>query len=104
MIASTTDKITSFEELLDPYSPPLTTLVEQLQYWEQKKGDELAFSFLGEGDEISKSWTNRELCVRARSVAAELQNRNMKGERVLLLYPPCIEFIEAFSFSFSYRK
>jgi 8-amino-7-oxononanoate synthase/acyl carrier protein len=96
MIASTTDKITSFEELLDPYSPPLTTLVEQLHYWEQKKGDELAFSFLGDGDEISKSWTNRELCVRARSVAAELQNRNMKGERVLLLYPPCIEFIEAF--------
>lgn len=96
MIVCTDNNPAPLEELLHPFTPPMTQLVDQLLYWEETKSDHIAFGYYSDGENLSKTWTFAELATRARSVAAELENRKLKGERVLLLYPPCIEFIEAF--------
>ena len=83
-------------DLFHPYTPPMTNLVEQLNYWVETKSDNLAFAFMSDGENVSQEWSFSKLTQRAESVAAELQNRKLKGQRILLLYPPCLEFIEAF--------
>src|SRR5262249_22455425 len=47
-------------------------------------------------DEASETITYAALDRRARAVAALLQSRGSQRERVLLLYPPGLEFIAAF--------
>jgi acyl carrier protein len=44
------------------------------------------------GEEIQEQWTYAELELRARTVAARLQEIGVRGERVLLLYPPGLDF------------
>ncbi|MEC9093032.1 MAG: AMP-binding protein, partial [Planctomycetota bacterium] len=82
-------------ELFQPYQPPMTNLVDQLNYWVEVKPENRAFGYLSDGENVTQTWTYAQLVVRAQSIAAELKNRKLKGQRVLLLYPPCIEFIEA---------
>lgn len=96
MAVRTEDNPAPLSELLKPYSPPLTTLVDHLIYWEQTKPDRIAFGFYADGETVSQEWTFSHLAIRSRAVAAELENRKLQGERILLLYPPCLEFIEAF--------
>ncbi|HVR38679.1 MAG TPA: AMP-binding protein, partial [Thermoanaerobaculia bacterium] len=40
--------------------------------------------------------TYAELDIRARTIAAHLQQRNAAGERALLLYPPSMDYIAGF--------
>jgi natural product biosynthesis luciferase-like monooxygenase protein len=56
----------------------------------------VAYTFLRDGEEEEESLTYGELDRRARAVAAELHARGARGERVLLLYPPGLEFTAAF--------
>jgi amino acid adenylation domain-containing protein len=55
-----------------------------------------AFTFLEDGERAESSLTYAELDKRARIVSAVLQDRMKPGDRALLLYPPGLEFIEAF--------
>jgi amino acid adenylation domain-containing protein len=56
----------------------------------------LAYTFLdSQGDEQSH-FTYAELDRRARSIAAYLQSLGVAGERVLLLYPPGLDYVAAF--------
>src|SRR5689334_16380395 len=55
-----------------------------------------AYIFLAGQDLRQSSLTYSELDSRARSIAALLQGLQAQGERALLLYPPCLEFITAF--------
>lgn len=55
----------------------------------------IACSFLDGTGEIQESLTCAELDARARSAAAVLSGRVEPGERVLLLYPPGLEFVWA---------
>lgn len=96
MIVCTDNNPAPLTELLHPYKPPLTTLVDQLEYWAETKSDQVAFGFLADGENVSVEWTFEHLANRAKSVAAELENRKLLGQRILLLYPPGLEFIEAF--------
>ena len=51
---------------------------------------------LDDGERVGRVLTAVELDRRARAIAAELQARGLRGERVLLLYPPGLDFVEAF--------
>src|SRR5205807_1551124 len=57
---------------------------------------QLGYTFLvdGEGEEVFLSYG--ELDRRARAIAARLQAAGAAGERVLLLYPPGLDYIAAF--------
>ena len=81
------------ERFLAPFSPPISNLVDTLQYWTEQTPDEPAFYFSdGEDDEIRLSY--QALDRRARAIGAHLTKMGMRGERVLLLYPPGLDFVE----------
>ncbi|APR76554.1 Non-ribosomal peptide synthase [Minicystis rosea] len=56
----------------------------------------IAFTFLVDGEEDEEHLTFGELDRRARSVAVALRDAGYTGRRVLLLYPPGLDFIVAF--------
>ena len=72
------------------------TLVELLAWRAAHQPDQLAYTFLvdGETEEISLSYG--ELDRAARAIAARLQEMSAGGTRVLLFYPPGLEYISAF--------
>ena len=73
-----------------------TTVVDLLSQWRRRKGGETAFLFLADGETEAGRLTFAELDRNARRVAASLQQRGIQGERVLLLYPPGLDYICAF--------
>lgn len=81
------------EELLAPYRPPTTSLVDRLAFWAREIPDELAFQYLVDGEQEEIPITYAELDRAARSVAARLRDAGLSGERVLLLYPPGMDFV-----------
>lgn len=80
----------------DPPQVECFTLVELLRMRAQEKPDELLYSFLGNREEESAQLTYTELDCQARALGNVLQKHNAQGERILLLYPPGLEFIAAF--------
>jgi 8-amino-7-oxononanoate synthase/acyl carrier protein len=72
------------------------TLVELLCHRARHQGTDRAFTFLSDGDTREQHLTYEELDLQARRIAARLQRLGLAGERVLLLYPPGLEFIAAF--------
>jgi 8-amino-7-oxononanoate synthase/acyl carrier protein len=84
-----------FDSILAPYSPPTSNFLEILEYWSDCTPDQMAYCFTdGEGSDVSV--TRAQLFQKAKAVAANLQERGMVGERVLLLYPPCLDFVIGF--------
>ena len=76
-------------------------LVDLLQNRARLTGEECALSFIDYGDADSaagkcRSISYAELETQARAVAARLQQTLAPGERSLLLFPPCLEFLIAF--------
>src|SRR5687768_16387286 len=59
-------------------------------------GERCAFTFLGDGETPTERLTYAEVDRKARSIAADLQRRGAAGERVLLLFPPGLDFVAAF--------
>lgn len=84
-----------FDSILAPYSPPTTNFLDILEYWTEKTPNNMAFSFT-DGEGSDEGVTYAQLYARAKAVAANLQARGMSGERVLLLYPPCLDFVIGF--------
>ncbi|MGK7872421.1 MAG: fatty acyl-AMP ligase [Xenococcaceae cyanobacterium] len=72
------------------------TLVDLLSYRALHQPDQKAFIFLEMGEIEVDSLTYQELDRQAQIVASQLQKLGVRGERVLLLYPPGLEFIVAF--------
>lgn len=72
------------------------TLIDMLQEKVFNQADQRAFTFLLDGEGEEDYLTYRQIDQRARSIAAQLQQAEIFGERVLLLYPPGLEFIAAF--------
>ncbi|NRD55158.1 AMP-binding protein, partial [Corallococcus exiguus] len=54
------------------------------------------YTFLGEADGEETVWSASDLDVRARRIASALRERGAQGERVLLLYPPGLDYIAGF--------
>ncbi len=87
----------NLDRLFAPYKPIETHLVDSLEYWGKERPDQVAYTFLVDGEEDELQITYAELRDSARAIAAQLQESGpVKGERVLLLYPPGMEFIKGF--------
>lgn len=72
------------------------TFVDLLRQRAEETPDRTIYTFLVNGEQETAHLTCRELDRQARSIAALLQSFQAEGERVLLLYPPGLEFIAAF--------
>ena len=59
-------------------------------------GEQDAYVFLDAGETVTDTVSYRALVRRSQAVAAELQSRCQPGDRVLLLYPSCIDYMVAF--------
>lgn len=81
--------------LLEPLSPPISNLVELLQRWAVSRIEQVAFHWT-DGEDLEHHITYGEFDRRAKAIAAHLQQLGMEGQRVLLLYPPGLEFVTAF--------
>ncbi len=72
------------------------TLVDLLQWRADDRPDKHAYSFLADGEVETQRLTFGELDRQARTIAANLQERGLEGERALLLYPSGLDFIAGF--------
>ncbi len=73
-----------------------STLVDLLCYRAQNNPHQKIYTFLQDGEIEAGSLTYQEVDRQARAIAAQLQYLDATGERVLLLYPPGLEFIAGF--------
>ena len=74
----------------------LKTLVDLLRDRAISQPNQLAYTFLVDGETEEASLTYQELDQKAYAIASLLQSLNATGERALLLYPQGLEFIAAF--------
>ncbi len=74
----------------------ISSLVDILRYRAFHQPDQIAFTFLQDGETVSLSLTYQALDQQARTIAGQLQSLNASRKRALLLYPPGLEFIVAF--------
>lgn len=73
----------------------VSSIVEFLSYRAEDSPDHTSYTLLNAGED-GETLTFRELDLRARAIAARLQQLNARGERALLLFPAGIEYICAF--------
>src|SRR6185295_19609161 len=73
-----------------------SNLIQLLQERVQRHPFQLAYTFLTDGETDEVNLTYEQVDRRARAIAAWLQALRVEGERVLLLYPPGLEYISAF--------
>jgi acyl-CoA synthetase (AMP-forming)/AMP-acid ligase II len=74
----------------------IETVVDLLQDRANHYADARSYTFLSHRGEREHALTYRELARRAQAIGHQLQARDLQGERVLLLYPPGIEYLAAF--------
>lgn len=72
------------------------SLIELLQLRAERQPEQIAFTFLTDGETEEARLTYQELDRQARAIGAQLQQQGAAGERVLLLFPPGLEYISAF--------
>src|SRR6185295_13505400 len=73
------------------------SLVDMLRYRALNQGDSRAYTFLADGETESAALTYAQLDRRACAIAATLADRGARpGDRVILLYPPGLDFVTAF--------
>ena len=77
------------------YPVTLSTLVDSLRLHAEKQPEKIAYRFLRDGEAEDRRLTYKELDSAARSVAALLQKHSQIGDRILLLFPPGLDFIIA---------
>jgi amino acid adenylation domain-containing protein/non-ribosomal peptide synthase protein (TIGR01720 family) len=74
----------------------LSTLIDLLRLKSLNEPTLTAYRFLADAESETTNITYSELDLRARAVAGLLQCRKLQNQRVLLLYPPGLDFIVAF--------
>ncbi|MBT2750058.1 MULTISPECIES: cytochrome P450 [unclassified Lysobacter] len=74
----------------------IQALTAQLQAHAQRQPDKETFTFLGLDGAKVESLSYAELDRRARHIAAMLQDHDAGGKRVVLLFPPGLDFTVAF--------
>ncbi|HOC67583.1 MAG TPA: fatty acyl-AMP ligase [Candidatus Hydrogenedentes bacterium] len=77
-------------------SLPVRDLVALVRERAENDCDKTYISFLEDGETVSKGLTAGALEIRARAIAAFLQERRLAGERAILIYPPGLDYVEAF--------
>jgi len=80
--------------------PPLafesSSLVDLLRRCALNQPEQRGYTFLVDGESEEAYLTYGELDRRARGIAAQLQSLDAAGARVLLLYPPGLDYLAAF--------
>lgn len=79
-----------------PISSNVQTLVEMLRWRATYDADQIAFTFLVDGDAEEAHLTYGELDRQARAIGALLQRRLAPGDRAVLLYQPGLEYVAGF--------
>ena len=83
--------------LPSPSTKRFSTLVELLEHRASEQTDQLLYTFLDEAESAAPAtMTYGELGRRARRIGASLQALAARGERVVLLYPPGLEYNAGF--------
>ena len=82
-------------------NPPVTlfgpsNLVELLRHRATYQPDDIAFTYLVDGEDEQIHLSNSQLDREARAIGAWLESLGLVGRQALLLYPPGLEFISAF--------
>lgn len=77
-------------------SLPVSDLVSLIRERAQRDPNRELLYFLGDDEQVSAALTAPMLERRARAIAVELQSRGLSGERAILLFPPGLEYVEAF--------
>jgi acyl-CoA synthetase (AMP-forming)/AMP-acid ligase II len=72
------------------------TLTDLLQSRAAHHGERRAYTFLADGEREIACWSYGELDAKARAIAANLAERAAPGDRVMLAYPPGLDFVAAF--------
>jgi amino acid adenylation domain-containing protein len=80
---------------LDPIDE-LHTLLDLARWRAECRPNDLAYTFLVDGDREEINLTYGELDRRARAIAATLVEQGAVGERALLIYEPGLDYIAAF--------
>src|SRR5438094_3797680 len=75
---------------------PSSTLVDLLRWRAFHQPDQRAYTFLLDGETEQDDLTYGALDRQARIIGTMLQSVGAVGERVLLLYPPGLDYIAAF--------
>ncbi len=70
-----------------------SSVIDLARWQVQHNPDQIAFTFLPDGEDEAYDLTYRELDLRARALAAALQKYGKPGERALLLYPSGLDAI-----------
>lgn len=86
----------NLDHFFHPYPTLTTNIVDCLRFWKDELPHDPAFYFLQDGETDEICWTFAELDRKVRSVAAVLQSQHLQGQRVLLLYPPGLDFVAGF--------
>ena len=75
----------------------IVTIVDALRSRVSEQGSAIAYTFLADGENEEHHLTYEALDRKARSLAAMLQGLGpITGERVLLVYPPGLDYVAAF--------
>ncbi|HEY0366678.1 MAG TPA: condensation domain-containing protein, partial [Pyrinomonadaceae bacterium] len=69
---------------------------ELLRWRAARQPERHAYTFLRDGEIEESSLTYAQLDRKARAISARLQSERAQGKRVLLLFPPGLEYISAF--------
>ena len=78
------------------YSSVPTNMIELLDMRAEQYGDEDKTFFLNTSLDIEDKLSYHSLMIKSKAIAAIIQRHTNKGDRVLLVYPPGLEFICAF--------
>ncbi|MEM9291609.1 MAG: amino acid adenylation domain-containing protein [Acidobacteriota bacterium] len=76
-------------------SEGVRSLADLLRRHAQQRPEALAYTFLEDGEEEGARLSWGELHLRARALGARLQEGGLAGARILLLYPPGLDFVVA---------
>ncbi|MEM7591784.1 MAG: fatty acyl-AMP ligase [Cyanobacteria bacterium P01_A01_bin.83] len=83
-------------EVRSGVKPSCASFVDLLLDHVQCKSDKNIYRFLARGETEIAKLSYGELDRQAKAIAAVMQSQTKKGERVLLLYPPGLDFVVAF--------
>ncbi|NEO57698.1 MAG: AMP-binding protein [Okeania sp. SIO3B5] len=72
------------------------TLIDLLHHRTLNQPEQPTYTFLQDGETEANTLTYQRLEQQAKAIAANLQSLDAKGERVLLLYAPGLEFMAGF--------
>ena len=78
-----------------PQSEP-ATLVDLVEARASVAPDQRLYTFLEDSEGDESTMTYAQLDYRARLIAAELQKVAKPGDRVMMLYPPGLDYVTAF--------